>query len=416
MKQIIVVLIFVNLLLGQVKAQEVPIKILDWAEPVLGASFSPDQTVAVAWSEHSVYCSRNDNLNSWDPVTVGFAKINDMIVIDNMTIYMIGDKGFISKSNDAGIHWNLLPAMTEENLNRIKVTAQGTFILGDNGLLLKSIDSGNSWKDFSINTSTSLKDIQFFHGSYTGLVVGDKKSFRTTDSGENWSLESLPYNLSGIKISIPDIQELYPDFQDVHFIIGMVDLEGGEKVPAIIKRDRAGLILTVEIPQLSYEPTDIAFKGLIGYAIANKSDGLFMRTVDGGVSWIGEYRQSRLYSITIVDNRVIVTGDNGTIYVRNNTITNISNITEAPSSYSLLQNYPNPFNPTTKISFSIPVTGFTKLSVYDVSGREVVKLVNEVKAAGSYSVSFSGSNLASGVYYYTLSAKSFTETKKNDLD
>ncbi|MBL7128545.1 MAG: T9SS type A sorting domain-containing protein [Ignavibacteria bacterium] len=83
-----------------------------------------------------------------------------------------------------------------------------------------------------------------------------------------------------------------------------------------------------------------------------------------------------------------------------------------PTEYALLQNYPNPFNPTTNIKFDIPEQGFVSLKVYDVVGKEVATLVNEVKSAGSYAVDFNGSNLSSGVYFYRLEVGSFTAVKR----
>jgi Subtilase family/Secretion system C-terminal sorting domain len=83
-----------------------------------------------------------------------------------------------------------------------------------------------------------------------------------------------------------------------------------------------------------------------------------------------------------------------------------------PENIVLNSNYPNPFNPTTKISFSLPQSAEISLKVYNVLGREVKNLVNEVKEAGVYSAEFDASNLSSGVYYYTLSSGDFTQTKK----
>ena len=83
-----------------------------------------------------------------------------------------------------------------------------------------------------------------------------------------------------------------------------------------------------------------------------------------------------------------------------------------PTKFVLEQNYPNPFNPTTKINFSIPEVQQVQLKVYDVLGNEVATLVNEEKAPGTYEVQFNASNLTSGIYFYTLKAGSFSETKK----
>jgi hypothetical protein len=85
---------------------------------------------------------------------------------------------------------------------------------------------------------------------------------------------------------------------------------------------------------------------------------------------------------------------------------------EIPLSYSLSQNYPNPFNPSTSISFEIPQSGFVKLVVYNILGKEVATLLNEEKIAGTYEVQFSVQNLASGIYFYTINTGSFSSTKK----
>ncbi len=82
------------------------------------------------------------------------------------------------------------------------------------------------------------------------------------------------------------------------------------------------------------------------------------------------------------------------------------------SEYRLEQNYPNPFNPSTSISYSIPEAGLVTLSVFDLNGREVAQLVNRSQSAGSYSVDFNGESLSSGIYYYRLTANSFTATHK----
>jgi hypothetical protein len=83
-----------------------------------------------------------------------------------------------------------------------------------------------------------------------------------------------------------------------------------------------------------------------------------------------------------------------------------------PTNYSLSQNYPNPFNPTTNFKFQIANSGFVSMKVFDVLGNEVANLVNEELSAGEYEVEYNASGLPSGVYFYKLSAGSFTDTKK----
>ena len=90
---------------------------------------------------------------------------------------------------------------------------------------------------------------------------------------------------------------------------------------------------------------------------------------------------------------------------------------EVPNSFSLSQNYPNPFNPTTKISWQSPVYSHQSLKVFDILGNEVATLIDEYKPAGSYEVEFSVEAIqriapTSGIYFYTLTAGQYIETKK----
>ncbi|MBV6478075.1 MAG: hypothetical protein HGGPFJEG_00822 [Ignavibacteria bacterium] len=103
-------------------------------------------------------------------------------------------------------------------------------------------------------------------------------------------------------------------------------------------------------------------------------------------------------------------------FTLSNTI-NVQNLnTGVPSDYSLSQNYPNPFNPSTNINFSLPLNSDVKLRVYDVLGNIVAILLEGKQEAGNYSYEFNASGLASGIYFYELTAssstKSFSETRK----
>lgn len=131
-----------------------------------------------------------------------------------------------------------------------------------------------------------------------------------------------------------------------------------------------------------------------GQNVAISPDGMYAYVTDG---YNGELRVYRLGKATEINDRPFGPPVPGTV--------------------TLLQNYPNPFNPTTAIRFSIPRAGFVSLKVYDVLGREVRTLVNEVRNPGSYEVRFDAAGLPSGVYFYRLTAtandgKEFTSVKK----
>ena len=101
----------------------------------------------------------------------------------------------------------------------------------------------------------------------------------------------------------------------------------------------------------------------------------------------------------------------------NTTPIGIESINSAvPEQFKLYQNYPNPFNPTTKIRFEIPYAAGKNVldlffKVYDLTGREVYA-INETKPAGTYELSFDGSILTSGIYFYTLRTGEFSQTQK----
>lgn len=93
---------------------------------------------------------------------------------------------------------------------------------------------------------------------------------------------------------------------------------------------------------------------------------------------------------------------------------NINN--NIPVKFRLFQNYPNPFNPSTTIRFDIPISGQSqifdvRIEIYDMLGREVFQF-SDVKSPGSYEIRFDGTDLASGMYFYKLSAGTFSDTKK----
>ena len=87
-------------------------------------------------------------------------------------------------------------------------------------------------------------------------------------------------------------------------------------------------------------------------------------------------------------------------------------LTETPSSYALLQNYPNPFNPNTTIQYTLPQESRVTLRVYNLLGREITRLVDGVQQAGTHSVSFDATHLASGTYLYRIETPGYSATRQ----
>ncbi|MGB5286961.1 MAG: T9SS type A sorting domain-containing protein [Ignavibacteriaceae bacterium] len=155
-------------------------------------------------------------------------------------------------------------------------------------------------------------------------------------------------------------------------------------------------------------------------------------TTDNGTNWstvIGSTPNTGTYSWTVAAQDStdeclirITNVDNGFVYDVSDatfTIDIISTIKEMlegiPTEFDLVQNYPNPFNPNTRISYAVPETAPVSIIVYDLTGQEIAVLVNAVKEAGTYELSFDASNLASGVYIYRMIAGDFSSVKKMNV-
>jgi hypothetical protein len=206
-------------------------------------------------------------------------------------------------------------------------------------------------------------------------------------------------------------------------------MEGNAPAPRIYKTTSMGVYwdttstnLNPNIPivDLIVHPTNnnILYLCTVGYG--------FLKSTDGGISWT--HWNNGLPSATICSEMNLIDSSSiGKYYIlaatdgRGMYIRDISgddpigikhNNNSVPGRFELSQNYPNPFNPTTEIKFGIPKTGLVKLVVYNILGQEVATLVNEVKEAGSYNVSFNASELPSGVYFYKLTSANFSDTKK----
>lgn len=130
------------------------------------------------------------------------------------------------------------------------------------------------------------------------------------------------------------------------------------------------------------------------------------------------YSSRGWWKITVQD--VAADGRTGYAYawgvqINNQVLVDVSAEPPIPGRIDLAQNYPNPFNPTTVIGYRVPAVSDVNLVVYDLLGREVKTLVNERKMPGSYEVTFDASDLASGVYFYRLTAGNSVQTRKMAL-
>ncbi len=232
-------------------------------------------------------------------------------------------------------------------------SSDSTFACGSEGKIYSSNNGGTNWQMNSTPSSSHLKDIVFVTREL-GFSCGDGDILRTLDGGITWQL--------------------------IH------------SLPATQLRS---LILN---------------NGML-YAFGD--NGKILMSSDSGDNWeLGiSPTSNNLYRSFAINSVIYIVGQNGTL-LRSDDLTSIQQTSTLPKGYWLGQNYPNPFNPTTKIDYSLPTYSKVRISIYDVSGKEVEVLIDNNQSAGNHSIKFSGNNLSSGIYFYKLQIENFAEIKK----
>ena len=136
---------------------------------------------------------------------------------------------------------------------------------------------------------------------------------------------------------------------------------------------------------------------------------------NGGENWnfLEDQKGAEVLNIAIIDNKLFAGRLYGMWYMDLNP-TSVENSDNIPQNFQLMQNYPNPFNPETNISYRVSAAAWVTLKVFDILGKEVATLVDEYKQPGRYSYRLSANDLSlsSGIYFYTLASKGFSNTKK----
>ncbi|RMH60901.1 MAG: T9SS C-terminal target domain-containing protein [Calditrichaeota bacterium] len=390
--------------------------------------------VVVAWQDikdgqHKIRSARStDGGQSFSPsVEIGaftnvYATYPNIAIGEYGTVYIIcfqfvtswsgtDRKVWFSKSTDNGQTWSDVVNIWENGSEwdyPPDIVAQGQKVMVINNLgpfsnqqfahlyYTSSQDSGNTWQSPSpiVQYHDSLRArypsaVVDANGTvhtlwFQGQFAGDNNRFmfsKSTDWGQSWSEEVQVNNTSIVKeewrghwmatsLAISDNGTLYAVWQD--------------------ERRNPG---------------------------SDNYDIYLSYSTDGGQTWSSD---------TLVNNTIDAHQAHPSIAVKSGAVDTVlivwqeENIatgindgnTLTPGGYHLAQNYPNPFNPTTTIRFQLPQSGLVSLKVYDMTGKEVVVLVNEPKPAGIYQVHFDAGQLASGVYFYILQAGNFQQTRK----
>jgi photosystem II stability/assembly factor-like uncharacterized protein len=245
-----------------------------------------------------------------------------------------------------------------------------------------------------------------FKDANTGLITGGGGSvFKTTNGGLNWYQIYLTPNNYG------DFRKLSVINNQYCFVV--------EDAKRVYKSTNYGDSWdSVGYVTGANHTYSCRFSSLQTGWVGGSSSQIF-KTTNGGATWLFQnVNTTNLGTVLsfLFYNELTgwaVGGNGNLLYTSSGGSTFInSNCTNMHSDFILNQNYPNPFNNETVISFSLPRKSNVHISIFDIIGREIKTLVNEFKKAGSYLVSFNGSELASGVYFYRIRAGDFVQTKR----
>jgi photosystem II stability/assembly factor-like uncharacterized protein len=353
-----------------------------------------------------------DNGDTWSVVDSGLVKngkdtinILHLAVMGN-TIIAGTDSDGIFISTDNGDSWEQSNNGIADNANQVlSITAIDTnnskiYVALDYWLgAFVSSDTGKSWQainnGFTLNYPPTIFNFGFVHGN---IYAFSRWLYISTDEGANWMVDS--------SIEVLGKDPGYATLGDVMF------WGAGDK---ILRSTNYGVSWSsFSTPYDTIIEGTVGIYTLISYKnnlIAGRTDGAYFSS-DSGATWNdlnqgwNKYSEGGNVSSLTESYNYLFAGTAGYGIWRIPLSEIITGIEKAkgtlPTNYSLRQNYPNPFNPTTTINYQLPRSGFVTIKIYDMLGRLVKNLVDGNKTAGNYSVKFSGSSLASGVYIYQL--------------
>jgi photosystem II stability/assembly factor-like uncharacterized protein len=349
---------------------------LTWT--TLTVSRSPIDITSLIFYKQKIYggtfrfgvFTSKDNGNTWENSDPNLMFISDFAVKDNVLYASTLGRGVAVLDTNTNKWLFINDSLPDYSINVQSIIGSQNFLMiaaGANGTFYKYNFGGNNWNEgfyYGFLRPGLLID-NLINNADTILAVNGNRIIKTSDAGENWINDDAGAHNGFYRNTYTGSKR--------QFILTNLP-EGGTWVQMRDKYANSGT---------SWEPGEEFLPGGFSYDIIENDNKLFLGRNDG------------LY----VESLVTGNKENG----RN---------ADIPTDNKLDQNYPNPFNPSTTINFQITNAGFVSLKVYNILGKEVATLVNEVRPTGNYSVWFDANALSTGVYFYQLTAGNFIQTKK----
>ncbi|MFA5012172.1 MAG: choice-of-anchor J domain-containing protein [Ignavibacteria bacterium] len=379
-----------------------------WAASSTGTVIAVGAPTVAGSSFDQIVRSTNGG-TTWEVVpysATSTAAFNCIQMIDNNTGWICGTRGGVYKTTNGGLNWDsvVVDGSTSSvtfrkvdfvNANTGWLFSTFTNTVSDSATIWKTTNAGANWTRQYLVLSGSSRGVygaDMVSATHGTLVNYTPRPYHTTDGGDTWTLDTLADTFGGY---LYDVQMFTPT-------LGYAVGSSGK----VYKTTNGTFWDTLSIPTRSYTNYSIYMISPSAGYIAGSS-GTAFATTDGGATWtLSNTNGATMNDVYVTsDTKAFIVGSNGYILKNNNILTGIAGNqgAELPLKYSLEQNYPNPFNPTTTIKFSLPKAGIVTLKIYDVAGREVMRLINNQNMNAGYQTQlFNGSMMSSGVYFYSL--------------
>jgi len=361
------------------------------------------------------YRSTN-NGKSWTNLNEGLISnfIEALTVNGNNVFAGINGSGvFISTNN--GTNWSEVNiGLTNRYVMCLLSEGANLFAGTDGDGVFLSTNNGTNWSKISNGLPTYTKVLSLVIDSpfiYAGTIEG---VFMSTNIGLSWNAinNGLPYTpTEGL------------DYTKYDIVIRSLALNGENLFAGTYKK---GIFLSTNngsnwtaINNGLPNNCDVwSFALSDNNLFASTDSGRVYLTTNNGNNWtlVNSGLPNTYITTLIIRNNDMYAGTDGNGVWRrpiNEMITDIKNTQNSlPEEFSLNQNFPNPFNPTTTFSFNLPNSCRVVLTIYDILGKEVTKLIDEEKGAGNYRIKYDALKLSSGIYFYQIKAGNFMATKK----
>ena len=397
-----------------------------------------------AGTGNGIFLSTNNGAN-WTAVDSGLTDLHvRALAISGTNLFAGTDRGGVYRSTNDGTTWAAVNSgLPKDMYDTTMYVSVSAFAIAPNGTEIPSLFAGTSGHGIFLSTDNGTSwtavndglprtgDLMNMYNTVTSFAVSPNEDggadlfvgtlytggiFLSTNNGTSW----IPAGLRDSAITALAVSSnkeggtnLYAGLWDYGIFLSVNNGTSWKAANSGLYGSYVNVLLSVE---------GTLFAGSGAATLGRSNPGIFL-SADDGISWstanFGLPPGTRVYDLVTCPDGAggmsLFAGTSTGLWKRplSEMITTGVKISKTiPAEFALFQNYPNPFNPATAISYQLPAVSHVTLKVFDLLGREVATLVNEVKQAGSYTVTWDAARLASGIYLCRLQAENFTETKK----